>query len=76
MPKTNMAPLERVVFLGIFLLFVGHFVNSTPANIPVKDDKGRDEDHGGHLENEMKKIPGHIQEEHRSELTVHSTGVI
>lgn len=73
MPKTNMASHQRVLFLGIILLFTGHFVNSSPANIPVKDVKEREQADTDHVGNEIKKNVEPRQEERTSKLAVYST---
>ena len=52
MQKTNMAPLiQRLLFLGIILLLTDHYVKSSPARIPVKDDKDKETSEQSHTDN-------------------------
>ena len=75
MPKTNMATFQRLVVLGIIVIFTGYFVNSTPASIPKKTVSDGEDADADHKENEIKKFVESRQEEQTSELTVHSIGV-
>ena len=69
MPKTNMAPLdERVLFLGIILLFTSGFISSSPANIPVKDVRDSQDVDTGHVGNEIRKSVDENQEDKTSKL--------
>ena len=72
MPKTKMATYQRLVVLGIIVIFAGYFVNSTPANIPGKVVRDKEDSDADHTQNEIKKSVEHRQEEQTSELTVHS----
>lgn len=64
-----MATFNRAVFLGIIVLFTGYLVNSTPANIPVRDEKTREDDGVVHSEKELPKSREDTQEEQRSKLS-------
>lgn len=64
MQKTNMAPLiQRLLFLGIILLLTNHYVKSSPARIPVKDDKDKETSDKSHTDNEVKNSVVQSQEE-------------
>lgn len=64
-----MATFNRAVFLGIIVLFTGYLVNSTPANIPARGDKTREDDGAVHSEKEVPKSREDTQEEQRSKLS-------
>lgn len=64
MQKTNMAPLiQRLLFLGIILLLTNHYVNSSPARIPVKDVKNEETSDKSNTENAVKNSLGQSREE-------------
>ena len=75
MPKTKMATFQRLVVLGIIVIFTGYFVNSTPANIPRNAVSDKEDSDADHTQNEIKKSVEPRQEEQTSKITVHSIGI-
>ena len=61
--------MERALFLGIILLFTSGFISSSPANIPVKDARDRQDVDTDHVANEIKKSVDEKQENKGSKLT-------
>ena len=64
MQKTNMAPLiQRLLFLGIILLLMNHYVKSSPARIPSKGIKDKETSDTGHTDNEVRNSVDQGREE-------------